>query len=105
MIVPPPQVIEAAIRNDAIDPRVEGAFKSEVGEFPVRAQKRFLADVLCIVLGPGKMDRQPEDLDESLLIGVLLTALFRRPRTYARTNFIRSRRSEHPLYLEISFSV
>ena len=74
-----PQVVQAKIGHDAVDPGVEGALEAEVAHALVRLQKGILINVLGFVLRPGEVHGQPEDrlvvVPHQLLEGGAIAAL------------------------------
>src|SRR5579872_3086684 len=58
----PPQLIQTKVGDNAVNPRVERALEAEVSDIPEGLQKRFLIDILCVVLGAGEMQRQAQHL-------------------------------------------
>jgi hypothetical protein len=55
-----PQVIEAQVGYDAVDPGIERALKPEAADVYVGAEKSFLVDILAVFLRPGEMNRKAE---------------------------------------------
>jgi hypothetical protein len=63
----PSQVIQAKVRDNAVDPSGKGAFEPESGKLGVNLQKCLLMDVLGITLRPG--DAQCES-ENGVIVGV-----------------------------------
>ena len=51
-----PQVIEAQVGHDSVDPGIEGTLKAEAANVYISTQKGFLVDVLSIFLRAGEMN-------------------------------------------------
>src|SRR5207302_9541045 len=49
------QMIETQVRDDAVDPRVEGTLKTEVADVAISLQEGFLIDVLRVLFGAREM--------------------------------------------------
>ena len=57
----PPQVIEAQVGNDAVDPGIEGTFEAEICQVAIGLEEGFLVDVLGILLRPCQAERKPQN--------------------------------------------
>jgi hypothetical protein len=53
-----PQMVQAEIGNNPVNPGVEGAFKAKVANVAIRFEKSFLVDVLGVGLGASQVQRE-----------------------------------------------
>jgi len=56
------QMIETNVCNDAVDPGVERAFKTETGQVAENFQERLLIDVLGVFGAAEDVESEPQDL-------------------------------------------
>src|SRR5437762_14897 len=60
--LPAPELIQAQIGDNAINPRIERALEAEITDVAVGFQESFLVDILGVVLAAGQVQRQAKHL-------------------------------------------
>src|SRR6185312_12199867 len=58
----PPQLVKAQVGDDPVNPGVERALEAKIADVPVSLQKRFLVNVLSVVLRSSQVQSQPQHL-------------------------------------------
>src|ERR1035437_2845534 len=58
----PPQLVQAKIGHNPVNPRIKRALKPEISQIPVGLQEGLLVNILCVVLTPRQAQSQPENL-------------------------------------------
>jgi len=56
-----PQMVEAEIGHDPVDPSVERAFEPEPRQIDVGTQECFLINILAVFLRSGEMNRESQN--------------------------------------------
>src|SRR5260370_15656865 len=58
----PPQVVQANVRHDAVEPGIEAALEAETVKIAVNLEESFLVNVPCILGAFHPIERQAQDV-------------------------------------------